>query len=225
MKVIPAGCLVVSCQARADNPLHGAIHMAAMARAAAEGGALAIRANGPDDIAAIRAAVTLPIIGILKRFEDGVPVYITPDFDSARACAAAGADIIALDATARTRRGDPPSRLIPRIKAELGLPVFADVATVQEGVAAAGWGADYVATTLSGYTVDTEARRQNGPDLALVSALAARVEVPVVAEGRYETPAQVSRAFDHGAHAVVVGTAITNPREITRRFAAARWKI
>lgn len=225
MKVIPAGCLIVACQASPDNPLHGAVHMAAMARAAAEGGAAAIRADGLDDIAAIRAAVTLPIIGLLKRFEDGVPVSITPDFDAARACAAAGADIIALDATIRTRRGDAPSRLIARIKAELGLPVFADVATLQEGIAAAGWGADYVGTTLSGYTIDTEARRQNGPDLALVSALAARIEAPVVAEGRYETPAQVARAFDHGAHAVVVGTAITNPREITKRFANARWRI
>jgi N-acylglucosamine-6-phosphate 2-epimerase len=225
MKAIPPGCLIVACQARADNPLHGPVHMAAMARAAADGGAAAIRANGPDDIAAIRAVVALPIIGILQRLEDGVPVYITPDFEAARACAVAGADMIALDATMRTRRGDPPDRLIARIKAELGLPVVADVATVQEGVAAAGWGADYVATTLSGYTVDTEARRHNGPDLALVSALAARVEVPVVAEGRYDTPAQVARAFDHGAHAVVVGTAITNPREITKRFAAARWKI
>lgn len=225
MKAIPAGCVIVACQAAADDPLHGPMHMAAMARAAAEGGAAAIRTAGAEEIAAVRGAVTLPIIGLLKRSESGVPVSITPDFEAARACARAGADIIAIDATARTRRGDPPSRLIARIKAELGLPVFADVATVQEGVAAAGWGADYVATTLSGYTTDTEARRQNGPDLALVSALAARVDGPVVAGGRYETPAQVARAFDHGAHAVVVGAAITNPREITKRFVAARWKI
>ena len=219
MRGIPKGSLVVSCQARADNPLHGPGFMAAMAIAAEQGGAGAIRANGPDDIAAIRAATTLPVVGILKRWVEGVPVYITPAAADAAAVSVAGADIIALDATARPRDGEPLERLIGRIRNELGKPVFADCATLEDGVRAAALGASYIATTLSGYTPETAARKALGPDIALIEALARAVSVPIVAEGRFEQPEQLETAFAAGAHAVVVGTAITNPREITRRFA------
>lgn len=218
MRPIPKGVLVVSCQARADNPLHGPAFMAAMARAAAQGGAGAIRANGPDDIAAIRAAVDLPIVGIVKRFVEGVPVYITPAFSDAEAAAAAGADIIALDATARDRGGGTLADLVGAIRSRLARPVFADVATLEEGLAAQALGADYVATTLAGYTGATPVGRADGPDFDLLQALVAACRVPVVAEGRFDTPDLVARALELGAHAVVVGTMITNPREITRRF-------
>jgi len=221
-RAIPRGSLVVSCQARPDNPLHGPQFMAAMARAAEAGGASAIRANGPADIAAIRAAVALPIIGILKRDDPGSPVSITPDFAAARAVVDAGADIVALDATDRPRNGEALDVLIPRIRTELCREVMADVATLAEGLAAARLGAAYVASTLSGYTGQTPPPDE--PDLDLVRDLAGSLsglDAAVVAEGRYATPADVTRAFECGVHAVVVGTAITNPREITRRFAAA----
>lgn len=216
---LPRG-LIVSCQARADNPLHGSVFMAAMARAAEAGGAVGLRANGAEDVAAIRAVTRLPIVGIVKRWEKAFPVYITPDFASAAAVAAAGADLIAIDATSRPRNGEPLPELIGRIRGELRRPVFADVATLEEGEAAAALGADCVATTLSGYTDETAASK-SGPDLDLVRALASRLKVPVIAEGRYDTPELAAAALKAGAHAVVVGTAITNPREITRRFAAA----
>lgn len=218
---IPHKSLVVSCQARPDNPLHGGTFMAAMARAAEAGGARAIRANGPDDVAAIRAVTSLPIIGLWKREDEGYPVYITPDFAAAAAIAAAGADIIAIDATPRPRKGEPLENLIRKIREELGKPVFADIATLEEGVRAAELGADFVATTLSGYTEGTAHLKAKGPDIALVAALAGAVRAPVVAEGRFERPEQLKEAFAAGAHAVVVGTAITNPREITRRFVGA----
>ena len=195
--------------------------MAAMAMAAEQGGAKAIRANGAADVAAIRAVTALPIIGIAKRWDDGFPVYITPDFESAAGVAAAGADVIALDATARPRKGEPVEQLVRRIRDELGKPVFADIATIDEGRRAAESGADYVATTLSGYTDETADKRAAGPDIALIAALARVVHVPIIAEGRFERPEQVRAAFAAGAHAVVVGTAITNPREITRRFVGA----
>jgi putative N-acetylmannosamine-6-phosphate epimerase len=221
MRAIPRGALVVSCQAREDNPLHGPVFMSAMARAARDGGAGGIRANGPADIAAIRAAVDLPIVGIWKRFREAVPVAITPDFASAEAIVAAGADIVALDATPRDRGGEDLAGLVAAIRDRLRRPVFADVATLAEGLAADALGVDYVATTLSGYTAETEASRAAGPDLALVAALAARCRAPVVAEGRFDTPDLAAAALAAGAHAVVVGTMITNPREITRRFVAA----
>jgi N-acylglucosamine-6-phosphate 2-epimerase len=218
-RAIGRGTLVVSCQAREDNPLHGAAFMRAMALAAVQGGAAGIRAEGAADIAAIRAAVDVPVIGLRKRWLAGFDVYITPGFADAAAIVAAGCDVVALDATGGTRDGEPVGALIARVKAELGVAVMADIATVEEGLAAASMGADYVGTTLAGYTPARAAT--DGPDLELLAALAARCPVPVIAEGRFETPGQVARAFELGAFAVVVGTAITNPREITRRFAAA----
>ncbi len=190
--------------------------MVAMALAAVAGGARGIRANGAADVAAIRAAVEVPVIGLLKRFDPGFPVYITPGFADA---AALDAEIVAVDATERARDGEAAEVLIGRIRAELGREVLADVATLGEALAAERAGATYVATTLAGYT-DGRARTE-GPDFALLAELIAACGVPVVAEGRFETPAQVARAFAMGAHAVVVGTAITNPREITRRFVGA----
>lgn len=213
--MLPKG-LIVSCQARADNPLHGPQFMGAMALAARDGGAVAIRANGPVDIAAVKAA-GLPVIGIHKVFSDAYPVYITPNFEAAAAIVAAGAEIVALDCTTRPRDGEPPEVLVRRIREELGAEVFADVSTLDEGLAAAGWGATYVATTLSGYTEATQPK-PDAPDLALLSALSERLGIPVIAEGRYNSPALVRQAFEAGAHAVVVGTMITNPREITRMF-------
>ena len=210
--------LIVSCQARADNPLHGPQFMGAMALAARDGGAVAIRANGPADIAAVKAA-GLPVIGIHKVFSDDYPVYITPNFAAAEAIVAAGVQIVALDCTTRPRDGELPHILIRRIRDELGAEVFADISTLEEGLAAADFGATYIATTLSGYTEATQPKPKE-PDLALLENLATRLSLPIIAEGRFNTPSLVRQAFDAGAHAVVVGTMITNPREITRLFVA-----
>jgi N-acylglucosamine-6-phosphate 2-epimerase len=214
--LLPKGGLIVSCQARVDNPLHGPLHMGAMALAAVQGGAVAVRVNGPADVVAAKLA-GVPVIGINKLFAEDYPVYITPNFEAARALAEAGADIIALDCTPRPRDGEAPEILVRRIREELGCEVFADISTLDEGLAAADMGATYVSTTLSGYTADTQPR-PDAPNLKLVQDLAARIAVPIVAEGRYNTPELARAAIDAGAHAVVVGTMITNPREITRMF-------
>ena len=215
--------LIVSCQAGTDSPLHGPQIMAAMARAAVEGGAVGVRANGPDDVQAIKAAVGVPVVGIFKHTVPGYDVYITPDLERAAQVARAGADVIALDATSRPHPEGTAAAFIRLVKGTLHLPVFADVATLEEGVAAAAAGADYVGTTLSGYTGTRSRSRAgaDGPDLELVRDLALALDTPVIAEGRYWTPELVGQAFDLGAYAVVVGTAITDPRAITRRFAAA----
>jgi len=214
-----AGGLIVSCQAREGHPLHNRHIIAALARAAEAGGAVGVRINGEDDVAAVRAFVTVPIIGIRKVWVEDFPVYITPTFDDAAVVAVAGADVIALDATSRERPGgESIQELIPRIHRELGRPVMADVATLKEGEHAAAVGADLVATTLSGYTVGSP---PDDPDLDLVRRLVRAVSVPVVAEGRYRTPAQVREAFQAGAFAVVVGRAITDALAITRAFVEA----
>ena len=210
--------MIVSCQARPDNPLHGSSFMAAMARAASEGGASAVRINGPEDIRAVRVAIDLPVIGLHKRQYGDCPVVITPTFAEASAVASSGAAIVALDATRRRRPdGVPVAELIGRIHKDLGLQVLADVGDLTDALAAEDAGADAVATTLSGY-LDPAHLPPEEPDLHLVELLASRLGVPVIAEGRIKTPAQARAALDRGAFAVVVGTAITNPREITRWF-------
>ena len=213
------GGLVVSVQAPPGSPLAAPEHMAAMARAAAAGGARAIRTKGAADVRAIKAAVALPVIGLRKRELAGTPVYITPELRDAGEIATAGADAIALDATLRPRAGGlSAADFIARLRTDLALPLLADVDEFEAGVAAREAGADAVATTLSGYTGGAVPEQ---PDLELVRRLAAALDCPVVAEGRYASPELVRAAFEAGAHAVVVGTAITDPLTLTRRFAAA----
>jgi len=219
------GGLVVSCQALEDEPLNGAPIMAAMARAALAGGASGIRANGPPDLAAIRAAVDLPLIGLYKEIMPGFPVFITPTVQHAVQVAAAGADMIALDATFRPRpHGLDAAEIINQVKQATAKPVLADIAAFEEGLAAWQSGADAVSTTLSGYT--GEGPQQESPDFDLLKRLADQLPIPVIAEGRIWTPEQAVQAFSLGAFAVVVGSAITRPQLITRRFAdeVVRWK-
>ncbi len=210
------GGLIVSCQAEAGEPLHGRIFMSAMAFAAAKAGACGIRANGPDDIIAIRQSVSLPIIGLYKRDVPGFSVRITPSVELAIQVAQAGADIIALDATARLHPdGLSLAERICQVHGQTGCPVMADVSTLSEGLAAEQSGADLVATTLSGYTESSIA--QDEPDLELVQKLSSALRVPLVAEGRIATPDQAVQALSLGAFAVVVGSAITRPQWITAR--------
>ncbi|MCY3797703.1 MAG: N-acetylmannosamine-6-phosphate 2-epimerase [Chloroflexi bacterium] len=212
------GKLIVSCQALEDEPLHGPDVMAMMARAAKIGGAAAIRANGPADIRAIKAAVDLPVIGLFKQGDSGV--YITPTFEAASAIADAGADVIALDCTDRPRPdGALMGDLLERIQRELKRPIFADVSTLAEARRAADLGVAMVAPTLAGYTESGPA--QEGPDFELLARMIEDLSIPVIAEGRIHSPEQARRALDLGAWTVVVGSAITRPRTITARFVQA----
>ncbi len=214
------GGLIVSCQAVPGDAMFGADHMAAFARAALDGGAAGLRANGPDDVAAVHRAAPLPLIGIWKVDLPGYEVRITPRLSDALGVAAAGADIIALDGTLRPHPdGQSAAELIRRVKQQTGLPVMADVATLEEGLAAEAAGADLVGTTLSGYTADSPQQEQ--PDFALLLALADQLRVPLIAEGRINTPALAAQALALGAFAVTVGSAITRPQLIAAAFVAA----
>jgi N-acylglucosamine-6-phosphate 2-epimerase len=228
MKTHPAleklhGGLIVSCQPdagdRAGDPMNSPLIMAALARAVVLGGAVGIRADGVEDIAAIRAAVEVPIIGIYKFDIPGFQVRITPTVELAIQIAQAGADMIALDATNRLRPGNlSVADLIAQVKARTGKPVLADIATVDEGIHAAQVGADAVLPTLSGYTADR--LQHDAPDFDLLARLVKALDVPVIMEGRIATPEQAACALKLGAWAVCVGSAITRPRYITERFVA-----
>jgi N-acylglucosamine-6-phosphate 2-epimerase len=192
--------------------------MSAIARAAAAGGAAGVRVDGAD-VATVSGAVSVPVIGLRKRATEDSTVTITPELDDALAVAAAGADVVALDATLRPRPGAlATDALLRALREAVEVPILADVDSLEAGVAARAAGVDAVATTLSGYTGEAPPA---GPDTELVARLCSELDCPVFAEGRYATPAEVRRAFDVGAFAVVVGTAITDPLALTRRFAAA----
>lgn len=212
-----ARSLIVSCQAPEGDPFRDPGSMARFARAAAAGGAAGIRANGAEDVAAVRAAVGVPIVGIEKAPAADGEILITGSVEAARRLAAAGADLIALDCTDRGRRFGALERL--RQIRGLGVPVMADVATLEEALAADAAGADLVASTMRGYTPET--RHLRAFDAAFVREWVARLRAPLVVEGCVGTPEQAAAAIRAGAFAVVVGTAITRPQEIARRFAEA----
>ncbi|MGB3491961.1 MAG: N-acetylmannosamine-6-phosphate 2-epimerase [Elainellaceae cyanobacterium] len=200
--------LVVSCQAPADSPLFEPEVIAAIAQAAVLRGAVGVRIDTPEHVKAVRARVTVPIIGLWKRQFADSDVYITPQFEQAVAIAAAGADIIAIDATSRPRPGgEDLETLIERIHTELQLPVMADIDTLEAAKAAASFGADLIGTTLFGYTASTQG--QTPPGFELLQAIARSLSVPLVCEGGVASPAQAQQALDLGATTVVVGTAIT----------------
>ena len=210
--------LIVSCQAAPGDAFYDPKMMARFAQAAVAGGAAGIRANGPADVAAIREAVHVPIIGIQKVIIDDGAVLITPSFDAARELVRAGADMIAMDCTLRGERLGALDR-IARIKSELGVPVLADIATIDEAVRATGSGADFVLSTLRGYTDGTRDIRHF--DAPFISELIRSVSVPVIAEGHIRTLDQARSAVRAGAFAVVVGSAISRPHDISKMFVQA----
>jgi N-acylglucosamine-6-phosphate 2-epimerase len=216
--------VVVSCQASPGNPMRSAEVIARIAASVVAAGAGGVRIDSPEHIAAVKEAVDTPLIGLWKEGRDGV--YITPTLRHARAVVKAGADIVAIDGTSRPRPdGHDLAQVIDRLHADLGAVVLADVGTVAEGVAAAEWGADAVATTLAGLYVHHGllggADGTSGPALDVVATLAARLDVPVIAEGGIIVPDQARAALDAGAWCVVIGKAITSPGWITARFMEA----
>lgn len=210
--------LIVSCQALVDEPLHSSFIMSKMALAAKLGGAAAIRANGYDDIKMIKEEVDLPVIGIVKKDYENSKVYITPTFKEVTEVYNAGAEIIAMDATLQGRpMGETLKNLVFKTKKEYpNLILMADISTYSEGILAEKLGFDLVSTTLSGYTPYT--KDQNIPNLGLVKVLNENISIPVIAEGGIWTPEQLKLAFLNGAFSAVIGSAITRPMEITKKF-------
>ena len=214
-----AGRLIVSAQAYPGEPMRDPRTTAQVAASAVRGGAAAVRVQGTADIQATRGAVEVPVIGLWKDGETGV--YITPSYRHAYAVALAGAHVVALDGTRRPRPdGLSLEETIARLHRETGVVVMADCGSPEDARYAAGAGADLVGTTLAGYT--GERPKTEGPDFELLRAIRqADPDVPMIAEGRIHTPAHAAAARAAGAHAVVVGTAITHPATITSWFVNA----
>ncbi len=213
------GKLIVSCQARKDEPLYNPLVMSRMALAAEVGGAAAIRAEGVNDIKSIRKMTHLPIIGLRKNKYKDSDIYITPTKAEIEELLTTPCEVIALDMTDRERPYRQTSASLIKEIHKFDRLALADVSTYEEGIAAVRNGADAVSTTMSGYTPYSP--QQEAPDFTLVGRLAAALDVPVFAEGRISTPEDAKKMIAIGAWAVVVGTAITRPQVITSRFVKA----
>lgn len=218
------GKLIVSCQALPDEPLHSSFIMSRMAYAAAISGAGGIRANSVADIHEIRKNVDLPIIGIIKQDYPDSPVYITPTMKEVDALMKEGVDIMAVDATDRIRPYgitlDDFYHMIRAVYPDQLL--MADCSTLQECIHASQLGFDLIGTTMNGYT-EASIKEAVLP-LQLMQKVAQQLETPLIAEGHLDTPELAAEAMKLGAWAVVVGSAITRPQVITKRFVDALQK-
>ncbi len=216
----PIPGLVISCQASEGSPLRDPYIMVAMARAAEAAGAAGTRVEGAADIAAVTAATSIPVIGIRKQHRPGSDVYITATLDDVDLIADAGATIVALDATSRTRPcGQKLAEIVAHAHAR-GLIVMGDLAAADEAAAAIAAGVDAIGTTL--VPDSAEDSRPGGPNLAVLERLCGEYpQTPVVAEGRYATPADVTAAFQAGSTTVVVGRAVTDAYALAQDLVSA----
>ena len=223
MKVLDAlrGGLVVSVQAWPGSAIDDSRVIAAMARAAQDGGAVAVRVQGVVNLRAVRQRVALPIVGLVKREYAGFESYITPTLVEVADVITADAEIVAVDATGRPRPdGSTLEDVVMAVRAARRA-IVADCSSIEDAERALAAGVDAVATTLCGYTAQTKGRTL--PALDLVAAMA-RLGGFTICEGGVHQPAQARAAMDAGADAVVVGTAITNTDWLVREFAGAARK-
>ena len=212
--------VIVSVQALSHEPLYDEKCMIAMMKSVVKGGAAGLRVAGARDIKNAKALFDIPVIGITK--PEVIPenwqevVYITPDLKCVNEVITAGADIVAFDGTSRLRQGCNLKQIIETIRVS-GRISMADISTYEEAINAKLLGADIISTTLAGYTKES-IPSSDEPAFDLLEKLTKELDCPVILEGRIWTPEQVDKAFELGAHAVVIGGAITKPISITRRF-------
>ncbi|MBP3925452.1 N-acetylmannosamine-6-phosphate 2-epimerase [bacterium] len=213
--------VVVSVQAMPSEPLYLEKCMVAMMKSVVKGGAGALRVAGARDVKNAKHLFDIPVIGLTK--PEVIPqnfreiVYITPEIKDVIGLINAGADVVAFDGTSRKRPGDCTlEEIIKHIKINKRVSM-ADISTLEEGLNCAELGADILSTTLSGYTTQSP-MVSDEPDFELLENLVKQTDKPVILEGRIWEPEQVNRAFELGAHSVVIGSAITRPQLITKRF-------
>ena len=213
------GKVIVSSQAMPEEPLYKEECMLAMMASVVNGGAAALRVAGARDVMNAKRNFKIPVIGLTKPSK--IPpnykelVYITPTLNDVKTLIEAGADIIAFDGTLR-KHTDSHSKIIETIH-NAGRLAMADISKLEEGIYCANIGADIISTTLSGYTTETDDSATT-PDFALLKELVRAVKKPIFLEGRIWTPDDVRKGFELGAHSVVIGSAITRPQLITKRF-------
>lgn len=211
------GLFIVSCQALEDEPLHSSFIMGRMALAAKQGGADAIRAQSKEDIIEIKKVTGLPVIGIVKRTYSDSEVFITPTQKEIMELLESDCEMIALDATLRNRPNNESLENLVKQIHEGGRLAMADCSTFEECLNAEKIGFDCVSTTLCGYTSYSE--KYDGPNLPLLKKACNELTIPVIGEGKINTPKDLEDVLNCGVYACVVGSAITRPQLITASFA------
>lgn len=212
--------IIVSVQAMPNEPLYEESCIIAMMKSVVNGGAKGLRLAGARDVKNAKKIFDIPIIGLTK--PDKLPdnwkeiVYITPTLKEVNELIEANADIIATDATQRPRPKESLKEIVNYIKSHNKLSM-ADISTFEEGIKARELGFDIISTTLSGYTQYSN-QNMEGPDFELLEKLVKELNCPIILEGRIWEPNEVNQAFELGAHSVVIGSAITRPQLITKRF-------
>ena len=219
------GGVVISCQALPGEPMYsekGGV-MPLFAKAAAQAGAVGIRANGIRDITEIKEAVDLPIIGTIKKNYENADVFITPTMDEIDALVETKVDIIALDATTSSRpNGQTLEEFVIQIRQSYPEQLLmADCSTMDEMIVADKIGFDFIGTTLVGYTKQSQDLAIESNDFEIIRKAVGVLETPVIAEGNINTPSKVRRVLQLGVHTVVVGSAITRPLVIAKPFIEA----
>ena len=217
--------VIISVQAMPDEPLYEETALTAMMKSVVTGGAKGLRLAGARDVKNAKKLFSVPVIGLTK--PDKLPdnwkevVYITPTLNEVIELIEANADIIATDATMRPRPKESLKEILSEIKSANKL-AMADISTFEEGIKARELGFDIISTTLSGYTSYSDCNLKT-PDFILLEKLVKELDCPVILEGRVWTPDEVTKAFDLGAYSVVIGSAVTRPGLITKRFIERGW--
>ena len=206
--------LIASCQPLPQGPLDTPSFVLASAKASIIGGAKGLRIEGFKNLKIIKKNLNLPVIGIKKRVSKNYPIIITPLLSDVEKLSELGAEIIAFDSTLRKRPYSVKS-LISKIHSYKKI-AMADCSSIKDAINAIDNGADILSTTLSGYT--NEKLPPKNPDFKLLDQLIKKFKVPVIAEGRFNTPIFYKKAINLGAHAVVVGTALNRIELITKSF-------
>lgn len=213
--------LIVSCQAEFESPFNSPESVTMFAKAAILAGAVGIRSEGIAKTKMILESVNVPVIGLLKsKFEDG-SVRITGSFSEFEQLTKINCPIIAIDGTFRKRNRLTGPQFIQKIKRNSSAIIMADIATIDEALECEEAGADFISTTLNGYTPQTAKDINLIPNFELVKKLSKKIKTPLIAEGRIYSPESAREMIRLGAHAVVVGTAITRPQIITSWYVKA----
>ncbi len=206
MVELPKG-VIISCQLEPGDPIDDPSFILNLAKASKYAGAVGIRTNGPLHVRLIKENLETPVIGLIK--DRTYESYITPTIEHAFSLAQAGADFIAIDCT-RNKRPVAIEKMFSEIRTKFpNVGIVADISDLQDAISVSKLLPDYIATTLSGYTSYTSEIKL--PNIELVREITSLIDIPVIAEGGYSTPEEVEKAFEFGAHSVVIGTAISRP--------------
>lgn len=217
--------LIVSCQAVDDEPLNNVTAITLMAKACIEGGAKALRLSQYQHIKSIQNFIKnnklkINTIGIIKQKYLNCNVYITPTLKEVKQLISLKVDVIALDATLRKRPKESLEQLVSYIRKNHPKQlIMADCSNEQDVKNAIKLKFDMIGTTLRGYTKDTKGKNNIENNFGFIRWCTKQTNIPIILEGGVWDPLTARNALKKtNIHALVVGSAITRPKLITKKY-------